>query len=249
MPDNGENNSRLILQIVLWFLLFFKKVLGFSSFLNNLFFSKKRKILKTCLINFVIHFLFDSLWFLIDILPTLTNSKKTSEVAINFLSEKGFEEEITWEQLYNKVCKFSGYLKSIGLRKGDRAAAYVPNKIESIISFLACAKNGNIWSSYQVCGTNHDGTSEWCAISEVAGLPPSDAEEWYSLGEDSMVEGPFKWSNLKGWYDSGAVAPELRERCCENSFRLQYGGLKALLDCCTHTAGLARSKPSAQRLR
>ena len=73
--------------------------------------------------------------------------KKSSEVAISFLSEKGFEEEISWEQLYNKVCKFSNYLKSIGLKKGDRVAAYVPNKIESIISFLGCAKNGIIWSS------------------------------------------------------------------------------------------------------
>ena len=73
--------------------------------------------------------------------------KKTSEIAISFLSEKGFEEEISWSQLYDKVCKFSSYLKSIGLKKGDRAAAYVPNKIESIISFLACAKNGIIWSS------------------------------------------------------------------------------------------------------
>jgi len=73
--------------------------------------------------------------------------KKSSELAISFLSEKGFEEEISWKQLYNKVCKFSNYLKSIGLKKGDRVAAYVPNKIESIISFLACAKNGIIWSS------------------------------------------------------------------------------------------------------
>ena len=73
--------------------------------------------------------------------------KKTSEIAISFLSEKGFEEEISWDQLFNKVCKFSNYLKSIGLKKGDRVAAYVPNKIESIISFLACAKNGIIWSS------------------------------------------------------------------------------------------------------
>ena len=47
----------------------------------------------------------------------------------------------------NKVCKFSGYLKTLGLKKGDRVAAYVPNKIESVISFLACAKNGLIWSS------------------------------------------------------------------------------------------------------
>ena len=73
--------------------------------------------------------------------------KRSPEIAISFLSEKGFEEEISWEQLYINVCKFSGYLKSIGLKKGDRVAAYVPNKIESIISFLACAKNGIIWSS------------------------------------------------------------------------------------------------------
>ncbi len=73
--------------------------------------------------------------------------KKSSEVAVSFLSEKGFEEEISWDQLYTKVCKFSNYLKSLGLKKGDRVAAYVPNKIESIISFLACAKNGIIWSS------------------------------------------------------------------------------------------------------
>ena len=51
------------------------------------------------------------------------------------------------ERLYEKVCKFSSYLKTIDLKKGDRVAAYVPNKIESIISFLACAKNGIIWSS------------------------------------------------------------------------------------------------------
>ncbi len=73
--------------------------------------------------------------------------KKSTDPAISFLSEKGFEEEISWDKLYNKVCKFSNYLKSIGLKKGDRVAAYVPNKIESIISFLGCAKNGIIWSS------------------------------------------------------------------------------------------------------
>ena len=73
--------------------------------------------------------------------------KKTDDTAIHFLSEKGFEESITWKDLYEKVCKFSAYLKTLDLKKGDRVAAYVPNKIESIISFLACAKNGIIWSS------------------------------------------------------------------------------------------------------
>ena len=73
--------------------------------------------------------------------------KKSENTAINFLSERGFEESISWNDLYEKVCKFSGYLKTLGLKKGDRVAAYVPNKIESVISFLACAKNGLIWSS------------------------------------------------------------------------------------------------------
>jgi acetoacetyl-CoA synthetase len=73
--------------------------------------------------------------------------KKNNDTAIHFLSEKGFEEHITWKDLYEKVCKFSSYLKTLDLHRGDRVAAYVPNKIESVISFLACAKNGVIWSS------------------------------------------------------------------------------------------------------
>ena len=73
--------------------------------------------------------------------------KKTNDTAIHFLSEKSFEESITWNDLYEKVCRFSAYLKTLDLQKGDRVAAYVPNKIESIISFLGCAKNGIIWSS------------------------------------------------------------------------------------------------------
>ena len=73
--------------------------------------------------------------------------KKNNDIAINFLSESGFEENISWKLLYEKVCKFSSYLKSLDLKKGDRVAAYVPNKIESVVCFLACAKNGIIWSS------------------------------------------------------------------------------------------------------
>ena len=73
--------------------------------------------------------------------------KKSEDIAINFLSESGFEDKISWKLLHEKVCKFSSYLKTLDLKKGDTLAAYVPNKIESIICFLACAKNGIIWSS------------------------------------------------------------------------------------------------------
>jgi len=74
-------------------------------------------------------------------------SRKDESLAINFLSETGQEDSINWNSLYEKVCKFSSALKKLGINKNDRIVAYVPNKIETIISFLACAKNGSIWSS------------------------------------------------------------------------------------------------------
>ena len=63
------------------------------------------------------------------------------------MSECGYKEKITWNQLYSEVCKLSAYFKKANLVPGDRVAGYLPNKIEAIISFLACAKNGIIWSS------------------------------------------------------------------------------------------------------
>ena len=73
--------------------------------------------------------------------------KRSNEIAVSFLSECGYKEKITWNQLYSEVCKLSAYFKKANLVPGDRIAGYLPNKIESIISFLACAKNGIIWSS------------------------------------------------------------------------------------------------------
>ena len=54
---------------------------------------------------------------------------------------------MTWKKLYSDVCKFSHYLKKIKIKEKDRVAAYVPNSIETIVSFLAVSKNGLIWSS------------------------------------------------------------------------------------------------------
>ncbi len=73
--------------------------------------------------------------------------KNNNEIALSFHSESGINKKITWKKLRENVCKFSYYLKKINLKEKDRVAAYVPNSIESIISFLAVSKNGLIWSS------------------------------------------------------------------------------------------------------
>ena len=73
--------------------------------------------------------------------------KKNEEIAIKFLSESNIEKKITWKKLYENVCKFSYFLKEINLKENQRVAAYVPNTIETVISFLAASKNGLVWSS------------------------------------------------------------------------------------------------------
>jgi len=74
-------------------------------------------------------------------------SKQNEEIAVKFLSENNTEKKITWKKLHENVCKFSYFLKRINLKEKERVAAYVPNTIEVIISFLAASKNGLIWSS------------------------------------------------------------------------------------------------------
>ena len=104
---------------------------------------KGRKIIKKNKIFYKNIFFPDSkLSYAENLLP-----KKNEDIALNFLSESGVEKKITWKKLYESVCKFSYFLKSINLKKNDRVAAYVPNTIEATISFLASSKNGLIWSS------------------------------------------------------------------------------------------------------
>lgn len=74
-------------------------------------------------------------------------TKRNSDIAINFRSENGFEKSISWNTLYDNVCKLSNFFKSFGLKKNDRIVAYVPNNIEAVVGLLASAKNGHIWSS------------------------------------------------------------------------------------------------------
>ncbi len=73
--------------------------------------------------------------------------KKNHEIALKFTSENNTKKTITWNKLHEYVCRFSGFLKKINLKEKDRVAAYVPNTIEAVVSFLATSKNGLIWSS------------------------------------------------------------------------------------------------------
>tara|TARA_B110001452_G_scaffold81514_1_gene66670 strand:+ start:902 stop:2848 length:1947 start_codon:yes stop_codon:yes gene_type:complete len=72
---------------------------------------------------------------------------KLNDVPIVFRNETGFRIEIGKDEIYEKVNKLCSYLRSIGIKKGDRVAAVAANTPDTIISFLATNCLGAIWSS------------------------------------------------------------------------------------------------------
>ena len=74
-------------------------------------------------------------------------SKNNRDKAITFISENGFREERNWKQLNNNTSKIINFFKKINLNKNDRVAAYMPNCIETIETFISTAAIGAIWSS------------------------------------------------------------------------------------------------------
>lgn len=55
-------------------------------------------------------------------------------------------QSITYQELYERICKFANVLKKQGVKKGDRVCIYLPMIPEIIIAMLACARIGAIHS-------------------------------------------------------------------------------------------------------
>ncbi len=54
---------------------------------------------------------------------------------------------LTWAALRDQVARARAGLAALGVREGDRVAAYLPNGIEALVALLATASLGAIWSS------------------------------------------------------------------------------------------------------
>ena len=74
-------------------------------------------------------------------------SRKDDHKAIIFWGETSVRRELTYAELYEQVRRAAAGLKRLGVHKGDRVAAFMPNMPETIIMMLATASIGAIWSS------------------------------------------------------------------------------------------------------
>lgn len=61
-------------------------------------------------------------------------------------NELGEVREMSWPEMRRQVASVALMLKSLGVKRGDRVAAYMPNVPETMVAFLACSSIGAIWS-------------------------------------------------------------------------------------------------------
>jgi acetoacetyl-CoA synthetase len=73
--------------------------------------------------------------------------RKGDDVALLHASELRELDEMTWDELRARVAGVAAGLRRLGVERGDRVVAYLPNIPEAIIAFLATASIGAIWSS------------------------------------------------------------------------------------------------------
>jgi len=69
------------------------------------------------------------------------------EVAVLAYSQTRDRVELTWEQLRDQVARARAGLVRLGVGRGDRVVAYLPNIPETLVAFLATASLGAIWAS------------------------------------------------------------------------------------------------------
>jgi len=77
----------------------------------------------------------------------LLAGRDPAAVAVLHTSEVRELGEITWGELSAAVAAAAGGLRALGVERGDRVVAYMPNIPETLIAFLAAASIGAIWSS------------------------------------------------------------------------------------------------------
>ncbi len=73
--------------------------------------------------------------------------KADDEVAVVHASELRELGELRWGELREQVAAVAEGLRALGVDRGDRVVAYLPNGPEALIAFLASASLGAIWSS------------------------------------------------------------------------------------------------------
>jgi acetoacetyl-CoA synthetase len=72
---------------------------------------------------------------------------RDDRTAVHFWGEDQIKTQLSYAELFSEVEKLAHSLREMGVTKGDRVAAFMPNIPETLIAMLATTSIGAIWSS------------------------------------------------------------------------------------------------------
>jgi len=73
-------------------------------------------------------------------------AEAAGQLAIVCENELGQITQLSWRELERQAISLALTLRESGVQRGDRVAAYLPNRPETVVAFLACSCLGAIWS-------------------------------------------------------------------------------------------------------
>src|ERR1051326_893706 len=76
-----------------------------------------------------------------------TAATDPARIAVIARDEAGNQSDLTYGELAAEVARVAAGLRELGVTRGDRVAAYLPNVPAALIGLLATASLGAIWSS------------------------------------------------------------------------------------------------------
>jgi acetoacetyl-CoA synthetase len=62
-------------------------------------------------------------------------------------TERGRRDTVSYRQLQGEVARIANGLRALGVKSGDRIAAFMPNLSETVIAMLAASSIGAVWTS------------------------------------------------------------------------------------------------------
>jgi len=83
----------------------------------------------------------------INLLDRHVENGAANRAALIWEGENGDKKFYTYNMLLAEVNRFSNVLKSLGVKKGDGVAIYLPNLAEAFIAILACLRIGAVYNS------------------------------------------------------------------------------------------------------
>ncbi|ASP37916.1 acetoacetate--CoA ligase [Bacterioplanes sanyensis] len=195
------------------------------------------------------------------------NDDTANKTALVFRSEQDIRTSLSYRQLYQQVEKAASAMRQRGVVAGDRVAAFMPNVPETVISMLAAASIGALFSScspdfglngvldrfgqiqpklliatqgYFYAGKWIDCSERVAALRDALQLP---AEQLISVpypGCDSTPNGAWSWHEFLATHDDNNEFSELQFASLpfDHPLYIMYSsGTTGVPKCIVHGAG------------